>query len=95
MGEFGEVGRDRRGTLLRVDLRFEQRLQLLTFDTSNLPPTQHACGKWRFWVLIPYCKCKNAGGDCFWVGVDPTDTTQPPKTNIFPLKVMDVMVIGR
>ena len=28
-------------------------------------------------------------------GVDPTDTTQPPETNSSPLKVMDVMVIGR
>ena len=45
MGELGEVGRDRRGTLLRVDLRFEQWLQLLTFDTSDLPPMQDACGK--------------------------------------------------
>ena len=45
VGEFGEVGRDRRGTLLRVDLRFEQWLQLLTFDTSDLPPMQDACGK--------------------------------------------------
>ena len=39
MGELGEVGRDRRGTLLRVDLRSEQRLQLLTIDTLDLPFT--------------------------------------------------------
>lgn len=45
VGEFGEVGRDRRGTLLRVDLRFEQRLQLLTFDTFDTSNTQDACGK--------------------------------------------------
>ena len=36
----------------------------------DLPPTQDSSAKWRF-IGIPYQKCNNPGGDCYWVGGRP------------------------
>ena len=37
--------------------------------TWVVPPPSN-CGKWRF-IGIPYQKCNNPGGDCYWEGGQP------------------------